>query len=57
VVGASYVALECAGFISGLGHDAAVMMRSANKPCEQTLRHHLISPFDSDAWRFFSVPR
>jgi len=28
VVGASYVALECAGFITGLGHKAAVMMRS-----------------------------
>jgi pyruvate/2-oxoglutarate dehydrogenase complex dihydrolipoamide dehydrogenase (E3) component len=28
VVGASYVALECAGFISHLGMDATVMMRS-----------------------------
>ena len=28
VVGASYVALECAGFINGLGHDVTVFMRS-----------------------------
>jgi len=28
VVGASYVALECAGFLAGLGYDTTVMMRS-----------------------------
>ena len=28
VVGASYVALECAGFIHGVGFDTTVMMRS-----------------------------
>ena len=28
VVGASYVALECAGFLAGLGFDVAVMVRS-----------------------------
>jgi len=28
VVGASYVALECAGFIKGVGYDTTVMMRS-----------------------------
>jgi thioredoxin reductase (NADPH) len=28
VVGASYVALECAGFLSGLGYDTTVMVRS-----------------------------
>ncbi|XP_033614585.1 thioredoxin reductase 2, mitochondrial [Fukomys damarensis] len=28
VVGASYVALECAGFLTGIGLDATVMMRS-----------------------------
>jgi len=28
VIGASYVALECAGFIKGLGYDTTVMMRS-----------------------------
>merc|ERR1719198_623959 len=28
VIGASYVALECAGFIHGTGHDTTVMMRS-----------------------------
>jgi pyruvate/2-oxoglutarate dehydrogenase complex dihydrolipoamide dehydrogenase (E3) component len=28
VVGASYVALECAGFMSALGYDTTVMVRS-----------------------------
>jgi thioredoxin reductase (NADPH) len=28
VVGASYVALECAGFLHGLGFDVTVMVRS-----------------------------
>ncbi|XP_065176831.1 thioredoxin reductase 2, mitochondrial-like [Sycon ciliatum] len=28
VVGASYVALECAGFLTGLGYDTSVMVRS-----------------------------
>ncbi|XP_031574557.1 uncharacterized protein LOC116308308 isoform X1 [Actinia tenebrosa] len=28
VIGASYVALECAGFLAGLGYDSSVMMRS-----------------------------
>lgn len=28
VVGASYVALECAGFLRGLGYDVTVMVRS-----------------------------
>lgn len=28
VVGASYVALECAGFLTGLGYDTTVMVRS-----------------------------
>ncbi|GAB5367395.1 hypothetical protein AAMO2058_001226500 [Amorphochlora amoebiformis] len=28
VIGASYVALECAGFIAGLGYDVTVMVRS-----------------------------
>ena len=28
VIGASYVALECAGFLSGLGYDTTVMVRS-----------------------------
>jgi thioredoxin reductase (NADPH) len=28
VVGASYVALECAGFLTALGYDATVMVRS-----------------------------
>lgn len=28
VVGASYIALECAGFLTGLGYDTTVMVRS-----------------------------
>ena len=28
MVGASYIALECAGFIAGLGFDTTVMVRS-----------------------------
>eukprot|EP01059_Diplonema_ambulator_P020870 TRINITY_DN3480_c0_g2_i1.p1 TRINITY_DN3480_c0_g2~~TRINITY_DN3480_c0_g2_i1.p1 ORF type:complete len:588 (+),score=250.17 TRINITY_DN3480_c0_g2_i1:95-1858(+) len=28
VVGASYIALECAGFLTGMGYDATVLMRS-----------------------------
>lgn len=28
VIGASYVALECAGFLTGLGYDTSIMMRS-----------------------------
>merc|ERR1719399_2506860 len=28
VIGASYVALECAGFIKGVGYDTTIMMRS-----------------------------
>jgi thioredoxin reductase (NADPH) len=28
VIGASYVALECAGFLKGLGYDVTVMVRS-----------------------------
>lgn len=28
VIGASYVALECAGFLTSLGYDVTVMVRS-----------------------------
>jgi len=37
VVGASYVALECAGFLTALGYDTTVMVRSI-----------LLRGFDSD---------
>ena len=50
VVGASYVALECAGFLSALGYDTTVMVRSillrgfdqdmANKIGEYMGNHH-----------------
>ena len=29
VVGASYIALECAGFLTGLGYETKVMVRSS----------------------------
>lgn len=51
VVGASYIALECAGFLAGLGFDTTVMVRSillrgfdqdiANKIGEYMERHHI----------------
>lgn len=28
IVGASYVALECGGFLNGLGYDTSIMVRS-----------------------------
>lgn len=28
VIGASYVALECGGFLTGLGYDVSIMVRS-----------------------------
>jgi thioredoxin reductase (NADPH) len=32
VIGASYVALECAGFLKGLGYDVTVLVRSKVLP-------------------------
>lgn len=32
VVGGSYVALECAGFLNGLGYDVTVLVRSKVLP-------------------------
>jgi pyruvate/2-oxoglutarate dehydrogenase complex dihydrolipoamide dehydrogenase (E3) component len=49
IVGASYIALECAGFLNGLGYDVTVMVRSiflrgfdqecANKIADHMERH------------------
>eukprot|EP00825_Cyclidium_porcatum_P022607 TRINITY_DN2487_c0_g2_i2.p1 TRINITY_DN2487_c0_g2~~TRINITY_DN2487_c0_g2_i2.p1 ORF type:complete len:411 (-),score=79.25 TRINITY_DN2487_c0_g2_i2:627-1859(-) len=51
IVGASYIALECAGFLSGLGLDVTVMVRSiflrgfdqemANKIASYVEQHHV----------------
>ncbi|UXI17928.1 zinc finger C2H2 [Sarcoptes scabiei] len=46
VVGASYVALECAGFLRGLGNDVSVMVRSIvlrgfDRQCSEHVRNYL----------------
>jgi thioredoxin reductase (NADPH) len=44
LVGASYIALECAGFLNGLGFDTTVMVRSI-----------LLRGFDQQVTRSFSI--
>ena len=34
MVGASYIALECAGFLAGMGLDTTVMVRSIFLRCD-----------------------
>lgn len=34
VVGASYIALECAGFLSGLGYNTTVSIQSQHMACQ-----------------------
>lgn len=46
VVGASYVALECAGFLHGLGYDTTVMARSIflrgfDQECANRVGNHM----------------
>ncbi|XP_027193741.2 thioredoxin reductase 1, cytoplasmic-like [Dermatophagoides pteronyssinus] len=46
VVGASYVALECAGFLRGLGYDVTVMVRSIvlrgfDRQCSEHVRNYM----------------
>ncbi|KAF6201184.1 hypothetical protein GE061_005631 [Apolygus lucorum] len=48
VVGASYVALECAGFLNGLGYDTSVMVRSIllrgfDQQMAEKIEEHMIS--------------
>lgn len=48
VVGASYVALECAGFLAGLGYDTTVMVRSIllrgfDQQCANMIGDHMES--------------
>lgn len=46
VIGASYVALECAGFLRGLGNDVSVMVRSIvlrgfDRQCSEHIRNYM----------------
>lgn len=46
VIGASYVALECAGFLRGLGYDVSVMVRSIvlrgfDRQCSEHVRNYM----------------
>lgn len=46
VIGASYVALECAGFLKGIGNDVTVMVRSIvlrgfDRQCSELVRSYL----------------
>ena len=46
VVGASYVALECAGFLKGIGNDVTVMVRSIvlrgfDRQCSELVRQYM----------------
>jgi len=46
VVGASYVALECAGFLAGLGYDTTVLVRSIllrgfDQQCSELIGQHM----------------
>jgi len=53
VVGASYVALECAGFLSGLGYDATVMMRSIPlRGFDQQCAEHICTYMQTHGTRF-----
>ncbi|XP_017492670.1 PREDICTED: thioredoxin reductase 1, cytoplasmic-like [Rhagoletis zephyria] len=61
VIGASYVALECAGFLKGIGNDVTVMVRSIvlrgfDRQCSELVRSYLE---DVEKVRFIdtSVPK
>lgn len=46
-IGASYVSLECAGFLTGLGYDTSVMVRSVvlrefDQDCATQIREHMV---------------
>lgn len=46
IIGASYVALECAGFLHGLGYDVTVMVRSIilrgfDRQCSDLIRNYM----------------
>jgi pyruvate/2-oxoglutarate dehydrogenase complex dihydrolipoamide dehydrogenase (E3) component len=46
VIGAAYVALECAGFLTGLGYDVTVMVRSIvlrgfDRECANKIQQHM----------------
>ena len=48
IVGASYIALECGGFLTGLGFEVAVMVRSIvlrgfDRDCSERIKHDMIA--------------
>jgi thioredoxin reductase (NADPH) len=53
VVGASYVALECAGFLTGIGRDTAVMMRSIPlRGFDQDMANQAVDFMETSGTRF-----
>ncbi|KAK3699596.1 hypothetical protein QZH41_014309, partial [Actinostola sp. cb2023] len=53
VIGASYVALECAGFLSGLGYNSSVMMRSIPlRGFDQQMAELIVSYMERHGTRF-----
>jgi thioredoxin reductase (NADPH) len=59
VIGASYVALECAGFLTGLGYDTTVMVRSiCLRGFDQDMAHHIKTYMQGQGTTFIerSVP-
>ncbi|XP_041348419.1 thioredoxin reductase 2, mitochondrial-like [Gigantopelta aegis] len=59
VVGASYIALECAGFLTGLGFDTTVMVRSIFlRNFDQQLANLLADYMENEGTRFIkqSIP-
>ena len=49
VVGASYVALECAGFLRGLGCEVTVLMRSVPlRGFDQQMAQHIVDDLEKD---------
>ena len=59
VVGASYIALECAGFLAGLGYDVSVVVRSIFlRGFDQEVAEHIVSHMERHGVKFIrnSVP-
>ena len=59
VVGASYIALECAGFLAGLGYDVTVVVRSVFlRGFDQEIATHIVKHMERHGVKFVrnSVP-
>ena len=59
VVGASYIALECAGFLAGLGYDVTVVVRSVFlRGFDQEVAKHIVDHMERHGVKFVrkSVP-